>query len=130
MFCQLHKYGFQASLFPGESVNQHIAVNELLEQQGLVLGITCKPYADILLPQGYGLHAGMALKNGQRLVYVGEHRYNQRVGGIDPGQDIVYISLQHHPSLVYDSYIRTELGQLRQDMGTDYYGFTRLLELL
>ena len=34
MFCQLHKYGFQASLFPGESVNQHIAVNELLEQQG------------------------------------------------------------------------------------------------
>ena len=50
MFCQLHKYGFQASLFPGESVDQHIAVNQLLEQQGLVLCIPCKPYADILLP--------------------------------------------------------------------------------
>ena len=72
----------------------------------------------------------MALKNGQRLVNVGEHGYNQRIGGIDPGQDIVYISLQHHPSLVYDSYIRTELGQLGQDMGTDYYGLARFLELL
>ena len=39
MFRQLHEHGFQASLFPGKPVDQHIAVNQLLQQQRLILGI-------------------------------------------------------------------------------------------
>ena len=54
MFCQLHKYGFQLPFSRVNPLTSTIAVNELLEQQGLVLGITCKPYAIYLLPQGYG----------------------------------------------------------------------------
>lgn len=90
MFCQLHKYG-SGFPFPGESVNQHIAVNELLEQQGLVLGITCKPYADILLPQGYGLHAGWLLRMDSALSMLVNTDMTSRLEA-DPGQDIVYIS--------------------------------------